>query len=49
MLDTKLILLILYWIALSVLNCSSWRSSKDYLLLIQCIKLLQEIKTKLPT
>ena len=49
MLDTKLILLILYWIALSVLNCSSWRSSKDYLLLIQCIKLLQGIKTKLPT
>ena len=23
-------------IALSVLNCSSWRSSKDHLLLIQC-------------
>jgi hypothetical protein len=26
----------LYWIALSVLNCSPWRSSKDHLLLIQC-------------
>ena len=25
----------LYWIALSVLNCSSYRSSKDHLLLIQ--------------
>ena len=27
--------LYLYWIGLSVLNCSSWRSSKDHLLLIQ--------------
>ena len=26
----------LYWIALSVLNCSSQRSSKDHLLLIRC-------------
>ena len=25
----------LYWITLSVLNCSSWRSSKDHLLLLQ--------------
>ena len=32
LLRTKL----LYWIALSVLNCSSQRSSKDHLLLVQC-------------
>ena len=31
----KLNYLYLNWIALSVLNCSSWRSSKDHLLLIQ--------------
>ena len=33
---THFLKLYLYWIALSVLNCSSQRSSKDHFLLIQC-------------